>query len=351
MRINEVSLLYFRNYKEKIFSFEKGTTLIIGPNASGKTNLLEALYLLARGKSFRAELVDEMISYQEQLARINGVLTNGVKLEVILTRGEINGKRVGKKIFKVNDINRRMVDFIGQFLVVYFGPDDLAIVTDSPTRRRDYLDEVLEQVDQDYRRALLSYKKGLHQRNKLLEQIRDEGKPRSVLYFWDKLLITNGEVITSKREELINFINRQPEYFGKIFLEYKPSIISSLRLEKYAEEEVAAGMTLVGPHRDDFEFRIKNSNLKFERDLSKFGSRGEQRLAIFCLKIAELEFMAKKTGHRPVLLLDDIFSELDQKHRSQLLEVIPHQQTIITVTDLHLVDPDNRAKMKIIQLY
>jgi len=353
MVLKSLSLQNFRNYSQKEFIFSSGINLVVGPNAVGKTNLLEAIYLLATGRSFRAEVEAEMISYNGQISNIKCQMSNGEELEIILTRGEINGKRVAKKIYKVNGVNRRMIDFVGHLRVVYFGPEDLEIVVDSPARRRDYLDSVLEQVDREYRRASLSYKKGLRQRNKLLEQIREEGKPRSVLYFWDRLLIENGEVITKKREEFINFVNQQPPYFEKLELIYGKSIISPQRLEQYAEEEVGAGMTLVGPHRDDFVVQIRNSIRQLAdeiRNLSIFGSRGEQRTAVFCLKLAEMEFITQKTGQRPVLLLDDIFSELDHQRRKRLLEVIPRQQTIITTTDLHLVKPEARKKMEVINL-
>jgi DNA replication and repair protein RecF len=352
--LKSLSLQNFRNYSQKEFIFSSGINLVIGPNAVGKTNLLEAVYLLATGRSFRAQIEAEMINYQSQISNVKSQIYLGEsktseELEIILTRGEINGKRVAKKIYKVNGVNRRMVDFVGCLRVVYFGPEDLEIVVDSPARRRDYLDSVLEQVDKEYRRASLSYKKGLRQRNKLLEQIRDEGKPRSVLYFWDRLLIENGEIITKKREEFIDFVNQQPSYFEKLELVYDKSIISPQRLAQYAEEEVAAGATLVGPHRDDFIVQVRNSKSEI-RNLSAFGSRGEQRTAVFCLKLAEMEFITQKTGQRPVLLLDDIFSELDHQRRKHLLEVIPRQQTIITTTDLHLVEPEVRKKMEVIKL-
>jgi len=355
MILKSLSLQNFRNYSQKEFIFSSGINLVVGPNAVGKTNLLEAIYLLATGRSFRAEVEAEMISYNKQISNVKcqiylGESKTAEELEIILTRGEINGKRVAKKIYKVNGVNRRMVDFVGRLRVVYFEPEDLEIVVDSPSRRRDYLDSVLEQVDKEYRRASLSYKKGLRQRNKLLEQIRDEDKPRSVLYFWDRLLLENGELITKKREEFINFVNQQPSYFEKLELVYDKSIISPQRLEQYAEEEVAAGMTLVGPHRDDFIVQIQNPKSKIQKELSAFGSRGEQRTAVFCLKLAEMEFISQKTGQRPLLLLDDIFSELDHQRRKHLLEVIPHQQTIITTTDLHLVEPEVRRKMEVIKL-
>lgn len=344
MTIKSLFLQNFRNYKKKEFSFSTGTTLVVGPNAVGKTNLMEAIYLLATGKSFRAELEEEMISYGQEIANVSGLLGNKEKLAIILTTGQVLGKRVAKKIYKVNGVNRRMVDFVGNLKVVYFGPEDLEIIIDSPSIRRDYLDSVLEQTDREYRRVNVSYKKGLRQRNKLLEQIREESMPRSVLFFWDKLLIENGGVITQKRTEFIEFINQQPEYFGKLFMQYDNSIISPERLAKYANQEVASGMTLVGPHRDDFQVNLE------KRNLHSFGSRGEQRTAIFSIKLAELGFITTKSQTHPILLLDDIFSELDHEHRKHLLEIIPHQQTIITTTDLHLIEPEARKKMEIVNL-
>ncbi len=357
MEINKIFLENFRNYPKKEISFSKGLNLIVGPNACGKTNLLEAVYLLASGKSFHAKLEAEMISWGREIGRIKGKISGSTNLEIVLTKGEVTGQKTAKKRYLVNGVGRRMLDFVGNLRGVYFGPEDLELIINSPSIRRDYLDGVLEQVDRDYRRASLSYKKGLRQRNRLLEQIRDEGKPKSILFFWDKLLIENGGVISNRREEYINFINEQPEYFGKLNVDYDRSVISAERLEKYSSQEVASGMTLVGPHRDDFIVGISDMKDAI-RNLHLFGSRGEQRTAVFSLKLAELEFMAQKTGDpsaslgeaHPVLLLDDIFSELDHEHRDRLLEVIPKQQTIMTTTDIHLIEPNYRKKMEIINL-
>jgi len=353
--INSLSLQNFRNYSKQEFEFASGTTLLVGPNASGKTNLLEAIYLLATGKSFRAGVEKEMISYGKEIARVQGKIKGeeGIQaLEIVLTPGQLGGERVAKKKYSINKVGKRMMDFVGHLRCVLFGPEDLEIIVDSPSTRRNYLDGVLEQVDREYRRASLSYHKGLRQRNRLLEQIREEGKPRSILFFWDKLLIENGGIITQKREEFINFINQQPDYFGDLNIVYDSSAISPQRLEKYAGEEVAAGMTLVGPHRDDFDIRVKGqeSGGVKERSLHTFGSRGEQRTAVFSLKLGELEYVAERTEERPVLLLDDIFSELDHERRKRLLEIIPKQQTIITTTDIHLVEPAYRKKVKTLNL-
>lgn len=352
MILTKLRLQNFRNYKKQEFEFSEKTTLVVGPNTSGKTNLLEGIYLLATGKSFRAGLEQEMIKYDEDLARAKGRIINKeiTDLEIVLTRGEVLGEKVAKKKYQVNGIGKRAMDFIGKLRAVYFGPEDLDLVTNSPTLRRKYLDSVLEQVDREYRRATLSYEKGLRQRNKLLERIRDEGASRSQLLFWNQLLIKNGDYLTQKREEFVEFVNSLQSSVFSFQLEYDKSIISPGRLEEYAKEEVAAGATLVGPHRDDFGFRVKERESKRARDLSAYGSRGEQRLSILWLKLRELEFITFKKGERPILLLDDIFSELDQKHRKLVLEVIPKQQTIITTTDLHLVEKDYQKKMEMVKL-
>ena len=346
MILESLNLLNFRSFPKKNFQFSSKISLVVGPNTSGKTNLLEAIFLLATGKSFRAGIEREMISYRKEVARVKGQIENPEKtdLEIVLTAGQVGGERAPKKRYLVNGVGKRMVDFVGQLSSVFFGPEDLEIIINSPSIRRAYLDLVLEQVDRDYRRANLSYQKGLRQRNRLLEQIRDENKPRSILFFWDKLLLENGEIISQKREEFIEFINSQPDHFGNLNISYDKSLISPQRLEKYEKEEVAAGMTLVGPHRDDFQVKLK------ERNLHPFGSRGEQRTAVFSLKLGELEYIAKKTGQRPILLLDDIFSELDHQRRKHLFEVIPKQQTIMTTTDIHLVDPVYRQKVTKIKL-
>ena len=347
MILKKIYLQNFRNYTSQEFIFSDEINLIVGPNTVGKTNLLEAIYLLASRKSFRARLEEEMIQRDKEIARLKGqILSNNEKkvLEIVLTRGEINGSRVSKKKYLVNGVPRRMTDFLENFRIVYFGPQDLEIVVDSPSIRRNWLDVVLEQVNKKYQRANLSYQKGLRQRNKLLEQIRDEGKPRSSLFFWDKLLIENGQLITQKREEFLNFINENHDFFGQLEIHYKKSLISEARLAKYSQEEVAAGTTLVGPHRDDFEIWQKGQNLHI------YGSRGEQRTAVFNLKLAELEFLSEQTNQRATLLLDDIFSELDHQRREYLLSVIPKQQTIITTADIHLVEKNFLKKIKMIEL-
>ena len=339
MGITKVRLSGFRNFKEKLFEFSDGITVIVGPNASGKSNILEGLFVLSTGKSFRARIEEEMVNYRRQIARVKGRIKGQetTDLEAVLTRGLIDignsrPEKIARKKLMVNGVGKRLVDFAGNFKIALFGPWDLDLVTESPSLRRKFMDTVLSQVDREYRRASLSYEKGLRQRNRLLLRIREEGLSRGQLLFWDRLLIKNGDYISSRREEFIDFINSTPGLDNQSFkLIYDKSSISEARIEQYAEEEIAAATTLVGPHRDDFMFKLA------DRDLARYGSRGEQRMSILWLKIAELAFIEAKGGERPTLLLDDIFSELDHKHRKIVMKVSQKQQTIITTADPYFV--------------
>ena len=337
MKLKRIVLQNFRCFKKKELVFSPQTTLIVGPNASGKTNVLEAIYLLSTAKSFRADRNVEMIHWGEELARVTGEILNDeeAQLEVVITTGLINGAKAPKKRCLVNGVAKRQSDLVGNLYSVAFRPEDLEIVTDSPGTRRRFLDEVLSQVDREYARSLLSYEKGLRQRNKLLDFIREGEAERSQLAFWDKLLCKNGEIITKKREELIAFFNEKKSFLDtdvktSLALYYDRSAISPERLERYKEQELLAGATLVGPHRDDFQIIQKGGT---DRDLSIYGSRGEQRMAALALKLCQLEFVESIKEIRPLLLLDDIFSELDEEHRQLVSGLLGQQQTIVTMTD------------------
>lgn len=325
--IRKLILQNFRNFAKKEIEFSEGINVINAENAKGKTNILEAIVFLSLGKSFKARREEECIKYDEQIARVT---TNG--LEVILTR-DVEGWP--KKRLLVNGVPRRLIDFVGNVKTVLFAPQDLELVTDGPHLRRDFLDTVLSLTDREYRRSLGSYEKGIRQRNRLLLRIREEGIPRSNLLFWNQLLIKNGNYITEKRRELIEYINS----LDKCHLEYDYSAISESRLDQYKEAEMASATTLVGPHRDDFIF------LKDDRNLASFGSRGQQRMEILYLKLAELAYIEAKTEVKPILLLDDIFSELDHMHREIVMNTFNNHQVIITSADEHNLS--GLEKMKI----
>ncbi len=314
----KISLQNFRSYSKAEFDFGP-VTVVVGENGSGKSNLMEAIYLLATGKSFRADRDEEMIKYNNQYSIVNAQCGD-TELKVIIT---------DRKKFEVNGVPRRQLDFVGYFKAVLFSPQDMELVTGSPSGRRRYLDFVISQVDREYRRCLISYEKGLRQRNKLLDMLREGLADRNQLFFWDRLLIKNGDYITQAREAYLADLAN-----GTYQAEYDKSIISESRLKQYEQEEVAAATTLVGPHRDDFTVNFNS------RDVSKFGSRGEQRMAVLWLKRGELNYLNSET--RPALLLDDIFSELDHHHREEVAKLVEQQvasggQVIMTAADPHLL--------------
>jgi len=377
VRISTIKLSSFRNFAKKELLFLDGVNVIVGPNASGKTNILEAIHLLSTGKSFRAGVEGEMVSHSAEIARIAGKVDSGkmsaIGLEVVLSRGKIEIdkekiQKIPKKRLLVNNVARRLIDFAGNFKTVLFGPWDMDLVNGPPALRRNFLDSVLSQVDREYRRSTLSYEKGLRQRNKILWDLREVSGfgevGRERLHFWDKLLIKNGNYLGERRQEFVDFCNReiksQQLMSNGFSLQYDKSAISEGRLEEYEKQEVAAAQTLVGPHRDNFTFRVKEQGSKRagERNLATYGSRGETRMGILWLKMQELNFIKEKTLVNPVLLLDDIFSELDHEHRDAVMGILKEHQTplrqgyvgqaIITTADEHFVE--NLPQSSIINL-
>lgn len=364
MLLKTLYLQNFRNFSNKELALGSGVVVIVGPNAAGKTNILEAIYLLATGRSLRAGVEQEMVCEGEDLARVVGAVEGQdgeQRLEVVLTRGQINGSKVAYKKLSVNGSVKRLYNFAGILKSVIFGPGDVGLVTGSPSLRRRFLDGVLSQVDREYYRSLLSYEKGVRQRNKLLVRIKEGIARRPQLLFWDQLLIKNGEYLTKMRSEFIEFMNNtDPLDHEKVFLEYDKSIISPARLEQYAQEEILAGSTLVGPHRDDIKFRTYNRESATAdkhttkeatggKDLAVYGSRGEQRMGVLWLKLGEVQFIEAKAGVRPILLLDDIFSELDDAHREIVMRTVNKQQTIMTTADPHIIE-EWREKALIIEV-
>jgi DNA replication and repair protein RecF len=350
MFLKNLKLTNFRNYDKFDIKFSPQATVIIGPNTFGKTNLVESIYLLSTGKSLRAEKDIEMIKFGEDVARVSGEVRD-IKLEVVLGNSQVSGKDGFLKKLLVNGISKRRVDFAASLSVVLFSPEDLDIIIDSPGLRRRFLDNVLEQVDREYRVALISYTKSLRQRNALLEKTREEGiRNERQFDYWDSILIENGSKITQKRQGFVEFVNSETKDLFDFVTYYDKSTVSRERLLQYEKAEVAAGNTLVGPHRDDFSLSMFDDRQQTTHNVRLFGSRGQQRLAILQLKLLELLFIEKNLGFRPVLVLDDIFSELDGEHINLVLEVIDKQQTIITTTHREFIPKKILGKMQIVEL-
>ncbi len=341
--IKTLTLIGFRNHQKKEIQFSKKINLIVGVNAAGKSNILEALWLLSTGESFRASKVDEMVNWEAEVGHVMGEVEREGKMDeiqVTVTRGMVSGKRVPKRLYKINGTGKRKLSLLGYFGAVLFRPEDMDLISGEPSLRRSFLDEVLVQIDADYQRSLLSYQKGLRQRNRLLDQIREGRVTASALLFWDQLLLREGTILYEKRTLFLEQVNQVEWGAAQLRIVYEPSMISPEALKSHFAAEVAVGYTLVGPHKDDFrvmEMGAKDESLK-ERDLSIYGSRGEQRMAVLWLKEAQIAVMEKTLGSRPTLLLDDILSELDHRHIGYVVRLCDKQQTILTTTDEALSD-------------
>jgi DNA replication and repair protein RecF len=352
MKLNKIQLSNFRNHEKSLWEFDS-KSVISGANGSGKSNVLEAISLLAAGKSFKADTDNEMVRYGTAAAWVKGRVeskSGELELQAMVHDGSVAGIR---KRFYVNGIARRSIDFTGNLKAVTFSPEDMELLTGSPSRRRKYLDFVISQKDREYRRSLTSYEKGIRQRNKILEKIREGEAERGQLFFWDRLVIKNGNYLTDKRTEYVNFLSAQ--VIGgemKFRCVYDKSEISEARILQYEAAEVAAATTLVGPHRDDLWIEMQDADQENNFvDVSKYGSRGEQRMAILWLKKGEFNYL-NEDGDCPVLLLDDIFSELDHKHRIIVEKVAEYVienggQVIMTTADEHMVPKEGWKVIKL----
>ncbi len=352
MSLISLKLKHFRNHKNAIFTFPL-TTAIIGKNTVGKTSILEAIQFLSHGKSFKAEHDYDCITDSYDFADIEAVIVDAegkTKLKTILAHQEISGGKRFTKKFLVNNVARRQIDFTSHFPSVLFTPEDLEIIVDSPSLRRNYVNSILSQTDKKYRIALGIYEKALRHRNRMLYLLR-EGKKYfndGDFEYWDNILINNGGIITEAREQFVEYINNSIKEVFNFDLFYDKSTITRERLDKYYEAERGAATTLVGPNRDDFFFHFPGT----QKFISEFGSRGEQRLTIFQMKLLEIAFIERAIGQWPVLLLDDIFSELDDSNIHKVIDLLPQQQTILTTTHKEFVPKKilEKEEVEIIEL-
>ncbi len=334
MGLSSITLSNFRNYENKEFNFSNGVTVIAGENARGKTNLLEAIYLLGVGESFRAKRTEEMVRFEQELGRVSGQIPLAKKdllnLEVVVNGGVVMGKVVNKRKYLIDGVSKRRKDILGLLPLVLFRPEDIELISGSPEIRRKFLDRLMIQIDKEYEHSLTTYEQALRRRNKILDAVRNGSASRYSLTFWDGLLIKHGQIIQDKRRELIEYINRlfdKSELFKKLRIVYDLSVINESRITQYSEAEVAVGYTLVGPHKDDLVIKEET------RDLLIYGSRGEQRMAVLALKMGEIYFLEEKGKKKATLLLDDIFSELDEEHKQEVLRVMAGRQVVVTTAD------------------
>ncbi len=351
MVLKQLNLTNFRNYSALNLDFDNRPTIFIGNNAQGKSNILEAIYLLSTTKSLRVDNEMELIKGEEEFTKVEGFilpnnsindLSGETELLIILNRAkeEVNFR---KKVL-VNGVSRRALDFIGNLPSIIFYPSDINMVTGSPSLRRWHLDLGLAQVDSSYKKALTLYEQFLTSRNRVLKRIK-EGKGRlDELDYWTNGLLEQGKIVSEKRIHFFEFINNLKTPLGEFIFKYKPSEVSLEKLKQTTDREVAASSTLIGPHRDDFEILLN------QRSMARFGSRGEQRTTTLAFKLAQLEYMAKILNQRPILLLDDVFSELDADHRAHVAQISLMQQTIISTVELENVPQDFLNSARILKV-
>lgn len=332
MFLKTIKIKGFRNFSDLELNFNQ-TTLLMGENAQGKSNFLESIYFLATTKSPRAEKDIQLIKEDENACFIEGEIIEGedsLKLEIAMQKKEANNGL--EKRVKVNGVPRRVVDYIGNLVVVHFSPEDINLVTGPPALRRWHIDLCLAQIDKLYKNSLTRYHEALTSRNRVLKRIKEGLAKTDELIFWSAQILDFGEVVSEKRRHFFESINDLKKE-SKFRFDYQENILTKNRLQEYLGREIMAATTLIGPHRDDFIFRQK------EKDMAHFGSRGEQRTAVLDLKLAELEYIKQYKNTCPLLLLDDVFSELDTAHREYVISETKGQQTIISAVENELIPP------------
>lgn len=334
MYIKRIKLNNFRNYKEQQIELNNEINIFFGENAQGKTNILEAVFLCAIGKSFRAKKEKELILLEENNSNIE------IEYEKEDRYGNIKIEINDKKNIYINGIKQsKLSDILGKINIVMFSPDDIEILKSGPAKRRRFLNIMISQLRPQYVYYLNMYLKTLEQRNNYLRQIANENKSEELLDIWDEKLVEYGIKVFEYRNEFIGKIKEKIKNIHNNITEGKEELkikyISDCEnKEKYLEElkksrksDIERGHTLKGVHRDDIYFFIN------KKQVNIYGSQGQNRTVILSLKLSELEIIKDEIGEYPILLLDDFMSELDKKRRENFLKSISNTQILITCTE------------------
>ncbi|MBM7552208.1 DNA replication/repair protein RecF [Thalassobacillus pellis] len=363
MHIKEIKLRSFRNYNQIELQFDDKINVIIGENAQGKTNLMEAIYLLAFTKSHRTPRDKELIQWSQEYAKIEGSVIKRNRrfpLEIILSKK-------GKKA-KLNHLEqKRLSDYIGALNVVMFAPEDLNLVKGSPQVRRRFIDMEIGQIQPAYIYHLAQYVKVLKQRNHLLKDLqRHRQTDKTMLYVLTDQLVEHAATILERRFKFLKLLRNWAGPIHKsisrsletleIHYEASVQVSEDMKLEtivnryqeKYSEiedKEIDRGTTLAGPHRDDLLFHVN------EKNVQTYGSQGQQRTTALSLKLAEIELIHNEVGEYPVLLLDDVLSELDDYRQSHLLQTIQGKvQTFVSTTGIDGINHEAMAGAEIFRV-
>lgn len=346
MHINYVELRNFRNYSYEKFVLNKNLNVLLGDNAQGKTNLIESIYFSCIGKSFKTSNEKEMIKYNSKnsVIKIDFEKNNGNN-DILI---ELVG---GEKYVKLNEINiTKMSGLLGNLMCVFFSPNELKLVKEAPEDRRKFMDIGLSQLSRQYYQNLVKYNKILKQRNKLLKSENNESVILETLPIWDIQFVSVASEIILQRLEFIHKLNTLSTIEHNFLSDNKENLkvhyssvanfeektkeeiekILLLKLNECKGKDLKLKYTNIGPHRDDLKIYINNMDVK------SFGSQGQQRTALLSIKLAEIEIFKEKFDEYPLLLLDDVFSELDENRKLRLFERVKNLQTIITTTKFDL---------------
>ncbi len=336
MRVNKLELVNFRNYNSLEIDFDSNINILYGMNAQGKTNILESIYMCSTTKSHRTNKDIEMINFNEDEAHIKLNITKADKE----FRIDIHLKKNKKKGIAINRIPiKRADELFGIFNVIFFSPEDLNIIKNGPKERRKFIDIELCQLDKIYVYNLVNYNKVLNQRNQVLKDVFFEPSLKETLDIWDMQLAKYGKEIIRRREEFIEKINEIilpihsdiTDNLETIKIEYDKNVDEDdfyEMLVRKRNDDISRKTTTIGPHRDDIIIYSNDINVR------TYGSQGQKRTAALSLKLAEIELVKKQIGENPILLLDDVLSELDSSRQNHLLKTIKDIQTIITCTGL-----------------
>jgi DNA replication and repair protein RecF len=336
MILKTIQLNNFRNFAKTQFEFDQYLTVIIGENARGKTNLLEAIYMIVNGSGFRETKEEELINFIKNDMGIRAEFTEENRysnFEIYLRKKEA----WLEKNYFFNKVKKSFWQYLKEVpRVVLFTPEQISIINGAPEKRRTYFDKLISNYDLIYKNKLINYESALRKRNKLLEIYQDSMRLKEELSFWDNYLVEQSAYLTSARQKYIDFLNQYQKVDSKKFnIRYLANPFTFSRLKEVELLEKKIRKTLIGPQKDNYEIDLVEET--YTKNLHHYGSRSEQRLAVFWLKLNEIRYLEKETNTSPILLLDDAFSELDLKNKKLLLDLIQKYQTILTTTEENLL--------------
>lgn len=352
MKINQLELSEFRNYETLSMQFDEAVNILYGDNAQGKTNVLEAIYLCGTTKSHKGSKDKEMIRLSSEEAHIRmNIEKAGIphRIDMHLKRNKAKGAAIDGVPIK------RSSDLMGLLHIVFFSPEDLSMIKNGPGERRRFLDLELCQLDRTYLFHLSNYNRALNQRNNLLKQIGFKKELADTIEIWDRQLAEHGTEMIRIRKNFVEELNELlPKIHEKLtggretlYVRYEPNVSEKDFEQKLAlqlDRDLIMKVTGCGPHRDDISFYVENQNLKL------YGSQGQQRTAALSLKLAEIQLVRHRIKENPILLLDDVLSELDRNRQTYLLESITDLQTMITCTGLEEFIGDRKRYHKIFHI-